>query len=96
MEDMFYIQVNNKRFGEDWLKCFAANILDVKYEKTDEDEVMKGLTHLNAHQKSDLLQVLQENDKMFDETVGVFPRKKVHNDIYPNAKPVPSRLYPVP
>ncbi len=29
-----------------------------RYEKTDVVEVMKGLTHLNAHQKADLLQVL--------------------------------------
>jgi hypothetical protein len=42
-------------FGEDWLKCFATEILDAKYEKTDVVEVVKGLTHLNAHQKADLL-----------------------------------------
>jgi hypothetical protein len=65
MEDMFHIQVNNKIFGEDWLECFATEILDAKYEKTDVAEVVKGLTHLNAHQKVDLLQVLQENNKMF-------------------------------
>jgi hypothetical protein len=29
-------------------------ILDAKYEKTDVAEVMKGLTHLDAHQKADL------------------------------------------
>jgi hypothetical protein len=57
---------------------------------------MKGLTHLNAHQKAELLQVLQENDKMFDRTLGVYPLKKVHIDIDPNAKPVHSRPYPVP
>jgi hypothetical protein len=33
MEDMFHIQVKDKLFGEDWLKCFATNkILDAKYE----------------------------------------------------------------
>ncbi len=53
LEDMFNIQVKNKLFGEDWLKCFATEILDAKYEKTDVVEVMKGLTHLNAHQKAD-------------------------------------------
>jgi hypothetical protein len=41
-------------------------ILDAKYEKTDVAEVIKGLTHLNAHQKADLLWALQENKKMFD------------------------------
>jgi hypothetical protein len=55
MEDMFHIQVKDELFGEDRLKSFAAEILDAKYEKTDVVEVMKGLTHLNAHQKADLL-----------------------------------------
>ncbi len=96
MEDMFYIQVEDKFFGEDWLECFATEILDAKYEKADVVEVVKGLTHLNAHQKTDLFQVLQENDKMFDGTLGVYLRKKVHIDIDPNAKPVHSRPYPVP
>ncbi len=32
MEDMFHIQVEDKLFGEDWLKCFATKILDTKYE----------------------------------------------------------------
>jgi hypothetical protein len=96
MEDMFHIQVEDEIFGEDWLECFATEILDAKYEKTDVAEVVKGLTHLNAHQKADLLQVHQENNKMFDGTLGVYPHKKVHIDIDPNAKPVHSRPYPVP
>jgi hypothetical protein len=36
------------------LKSFVTEILDAKYLKTDVVEVMKGLTHLNAHQKSRL------------------------------------------
>jgi hypothetical protein len=55
LEDMFHIQVKDKIFGEDWLACFAIEILDAKYEKTDAAEVVKGLTHLNTHQKADLL-----------------------------------------
>ncbi len=55
MEDMFHIQVKDKPFGGDWIKYFATKILDAKYAKTDVAEVMTGLTHLNAHQKADLL-----------------------------------------
>jgi hypothetical protein len=55
MEDMFHLQVKDRIFGEDWLECFATEILDAKYDKTDVAEVVKGLTHLNAHQKADLL-----------------------------------------
>jgi hypothetical protein len=46
MEDMFHIQVKGKLFGKDWLKCFATDILDTNYERTDVVEVMKRLTHL--------------------------------------------------
>jgi hypothetical protein len=90
------IQVEDKIFGEYWLECFATEILDAKYKKTDVAEVVKGLTHLNAHQKADLLRVLQENNKMFNGTLGVYPHKKVHIDIDPSAKPVHSRPYSVP
>jgi hypothetical protein len=92
---MFHIQVEDKLFDEDWLECFTTEILDVKYERTDVVEVVKGLPHLNACEEADLLQVLHENDKMFDGTLGVYPHKKVHIDIDPNAKPVHSRPYPV-
>ncbi len=96
MEDIVHIQVEDEIFGEYWLECFATEILDAKYEKTDVAEVVKGLTHLNVHQKADLLQVLQENNKMFNGTLGVYPHKKAHIDIDPNAKPVHSRPYTVP
>ncbi len=95
-EDMFHIQVKDKILGEDWLECFATEILDAKYEKIDFVEVVKGLTHLSTHQKADLLRVLQENNKIFDGTLGVYPHKKVHIDIDPNVKPVHSGQYPVP
>jgi hypothetical protein len=52
---MFHIQVEDKLFSEDWLKCFKTEILDAKYERTDIVEVVKGLTYLNAYQKADLL-----------------------------------------
>jgi hypothetical protein len=55
MKDMFHIQTKDKLFGEDWIKCIATKILDAKYKKADVVEVVKGLTHLNAHQKADLL-----------------------------------------
>jgi hypothetical protein len=55
MEETFHIQVKDKIFTEDWLECFTTEILDAKYEKTDVAEVVKGLTHLNTHQKADLL-----------------------------------------
>jgi hypothetical protein len=52
---MYQIQVEDEIFGEGWLECFATEILDAKYERTDVAEVVKGLIYLNAHQKADLL-----------------------------------------
>jgi hypothetical protein len=48
------------------------------------------------HQNADLLEVLAKHQKMFDGTLGVYPHKKVHIDIDPNAKPAHARQYPVP
>ncbi len=91
MEDMLHIQVEVELLGHDWLQSFATTILDAKYEWTDETEVVDKLTHLNMHQKADLLQVLCKNEMMFDGTLGVYPQKKVHIDIDPDAKPVHAR-----
>ncbi len=63
MEHMFHIQVKDEIFGEDWLKSFATEILDAKYDKADVVEVMKGLIHLDAHQKADLPWVLYVRTK---------------------------------
>ncbi len=52
---MIHIQVKEELFGEDWLECFATEIMDAKYERTEVVEVVKGLTHLNAHQEANLL-----------------------------------------
>ncbi len=32
MADIFHIEVEDELFGEDWLECFAIEILDAKYE----------------------------------------------------------------
>jgi hypothetical protein len=70
--------------------------LDAKCEWIDAAEVFGELTHLNIHQKADLLQVLHESEKMFDGTLGVYPHKKLHINIVPDAKPVHARPYLVP
>ena len=39
MEDQYNIQVEDELFGEDWLQCFATEILDAKYEFTKVKDV---------------------------------------------------------
>jgi hypothetical protein len=95
--DAFHIQVENELFGEDWLENFATEMLDAKYEFIDVHQVIDQQSHLNMHQKADLLEVLAKHQKMFNgTTLGVYRHKKVHIDIDPNVKPVHARPYPVP
>jgi hypothetical protein len=96
MVDAFHIQVENKLFGEDLLENFATAMLDAKYKFIDICQVIDQQSHLNMHQKANLLEVLTKHQKMFDGTLGVYPHKKVHIDIDPNVKPVHARPYPVP
>ena len=96
MEDQYFIQLEDEVFGEDWLQSFATEILDAKYDDTDVTEVVNKIEHLSPSQKKDLLCVLKKNQKMFDGTLGVYPHKKFHIDIDPDAKPVFQRAYAVP
>ena len=91
MEDQYFIQLENEILGEDWLECYATEILDAKYEWTDVSDVVKELHHLDQKQKDDILQVLKKHS--FDGTLGVYLHKKFHIDIDPEAKPVYSRPY---
>jgi len=59
-------------------------------------DVVEGLTHLTNKQKADLLEILKDNEKMFDGTLGVYPHCKVHIDLEEGAVPKHSRPYPVP
>jgi hypothetical protein len=64
------MQEEHEFFGMDWYvpHCHATEILDVKYETVLVDDVIDQLTHLNAQQKSDIRQVLNEHTKLFDGT----------------------------
>ena len=55
MEDQYFVQLEDKLFGEDWLQCFATEILDAKYDNTDVTDVVNKLEHLSPNQKKDLL-----------------------------------------
>ncbi len=96
MIDQFFIQTEDEIVGEDWLDCFATEILDAKYEFHDVTEVVNQMDHLDTKQKDDLLAILRKHQKMFDGSLGVYPHKKFHIDIEPDKQPVFSRPYSVP
>ena len=90
-------QEEDEFMGEDWLDAFTTSqILDAKYDKVTIDEVIAEQTHLNDAQKEDLHKVLSKFERLFSGKLGVYPHKKFHIDIDPNATPVHSRAYAVP
>ncbi len=81
----------------DWYDptCYASEILDAKYEKVLVDDVMNQLDHFDVQQKDDLKRVLNEHTKLFDGTLGVYPYRKFHIDLVPEAVPKHSRPYAI-
>ncbi len=80
LECMFNIQVKDEIFDKDWLKIFATEILNAEYKNTDVAEVMKGLTHLDAHQKQTYfeclgqqVELLRRNMEWFDYSIPLCP-----------------------
>jgi hypothetical protein len=82
----------------DWYDptCYASEILDAKYEKVLIDDVIDQHDHLNTQQKNDLKRVLNEHNKLFDGTLGVYPHQKFHIDLVPGAVPKHFRSYAIP
>ena len=98
MAEIIEIQQEHDFFGIDWYdpQCYyATEILDAKYEKFLFDDVIDQLNHLNAQQKIDLQQVLNEHTKLFDGTLRVYPHKTFHIDLVLEAIPKHSGPYPI-
>ncbi len=87
MAETIKIQLEDDLFCMDWYDptCYASEILDAKYEKVLVDDVIDQLDHLTAQQKNDLKQVLNEQTKLFDGTLGVYSHRKFHIDLVPGA-----------
>ena len=97
MADAIEIQREDDTLGIDWLDCYlSAPILDAKYVRVDINDVARQQPHLNKEQQEQLQKVLSLHEKLFDGTLGVYPHKKVHIEIDPDAQPVHARPYAVP
>ena len=97
MAEIIEIQQEDQFFGMDWYDphCYATEILDAKYEKVLDDDVIDQLNHLNAQQKIDLRQVFNKHTKLFDGTLGVYPHRTFHIDLVSEAIPKHSRPHPI-
>ncbi len=98
MAETIKIQLEDDFFGMDWYDptCYASEILYAKYDKVLVDDVIDQLDHLDAQQKDDLKRVLDEHTKLFDGTLGVYPHRKFHIELVPEAVPKHSRPYAIP
>jgi hypothetical protein len=79
MEHMFHIQLKDEIFGEDWFKSFATDILDAIYKKTDVAEVMKGLTHLDAHQQQTCFECYKKTKRCLMKLLMFIHMKRLSN-----------------
>jgi hypothetical protein len=98
MAEIVEIQQEVEFFGMDRYDptCYAIKILNAKYEKVQIDDVVNQLKHLNVQQQAGIKRVLSEFTKLFDGTLGVYPHRKFHIDLEPNAKLKHCRPNPVP
>jgi hypothetical protein len=87
MAEIIEVQQEEELFGMDWYDptCYTAEILDAKYEKVELDEVINQLNHLTLEQKGNIKKVLKEHTKIFDETFGVYPHRKLNIELVPGA-----------
>jgi hypothetical protein len=93
--DALYAQEDEEFFGDDFLDAYATPIMDAKYEEMDVEEVADGQKHLTPAQREDLQALFRRYRKLFDGSLGVYPHKKCHIELEPNAEePVFARQYP--
>lgn len=86
MKDIYHIQFKDVLLGQDWLELYITEILDACYKWTDVKDSVDKQLHLTAHQTAGLLDVLKQNEKLIDGSLGFYPHCKVHIDINPDAK----------
>ena len=97
MAGLFLIQSGEELSEDDCLKSYAVEkILDAKYDKIDINELMANQKYLNANQQQQLKQLFMEYEKLFDGTLGLYPHKRVHIEVLPDAQPKLQRPYAVP
>ena len=95
--DSLLIQSKEELFGDDWLESYAVEtILDSKYDKMDINKLMANQKHLKINQQQQLKQLFVKFEKLFDGTLGLYPHKKVHIEVLPDAQPKHQRPYAVP
>jgi hypothetical protein len=74
---------------------FATTILDAKYDGATPEEVANQQTHLTPKQREDVRKLVARYPKLFSNKLRLYPHRKVHLEIEPNAVPKHFRPYSV-
>jgi len=82
--------------AKEWEELYYVPLKPALYEPTTAEEVVALQHHLTLEQQQKLANVLRKYSKLFDGTLRVYPHKKVHLEIDPDAKPIHAKAYSVP
>jgi len=93
-DSVFFESWNDDGEMED-VDSFITEILDVKYDTVDPNEVAAKQTHLRAVQRRQLADLLSGHGKLFDGKLKSYPHCQIHLEVDPTATPIHSRAYPV-
>ena len=74
----------------------SCSFVESTYEKADINKEVSVLTHLNTHQKQLLKTLLNNNDQLFDGTLGNWAIDPAKLELKESTKPYQGKLIPVP
>ena len=95
--DEFYEDSEQRNDHNEMYQAEKKQINVSKYETADNDEIVRGCSHLNQVQQNGLRNVLSKYPKLFDNELGTYPDERIHLDlkdgVVPHCQP---RAYTVP
>jgi hypothetical protein len=74
----------------------VVRILDANYKKANLQEVVDTRTHLSPENKNMLLELLTEDEPLFDGTLGAWKTTPVSFELKEGARPYHGRAFPIP
>ena len=74
---------------------YVATILDAKYDGATPEEVAEQQKHLTPAQREDVRKLVAKYPKLFSNELRLYPHRKIHLEIDPNAVPKHFRPYSV-
>lgn len=83
-------------FDRDVHDNYAGRILNVKSKQVDINKVASDQKLINPNQHQDLQHGLAKYDKLFGESLGVYPHQKVHIELFLNLEHFHYCVHPVP